>query len=125
MPIEFDLLPYGFIGSVQAVRNATNVDLEIVANSLVKVLLADKRSSGDMTEAVVKRLSVATFYDQANGLSKLLDEEAPLISSSQVERLREAEKENNQLQGAFDFDRHLSSIEAKISASRIRDDEPF
>jgi hypothetical protein len=31
--------------------------------------------------------------------------------------LREAEKTNGELQGAFDFDSHLSSIEAKLAVT--------
>lgn len=60
----------------------------------------------------------AGSFDQTNRLSALLATEAPLLSQEQANRLREAEKENGQLQGAFDFDSNLSAIEAKILASR-------
>lgn len=48
---------------------------------------------------------------------------------AQAERLRTAEKGNPQLSAAFDFDKNLSSIEAKIAVAdplpRTYDDEPF
>ena len=135
VPISFDLLPYGFFGSVQAVNNAANQQSKMLARNLVLVLLEDKRTAGKLVDAMVDQLVHADSYDQANKLSRILAEEAPLLSRDQAEQLRRAEKENDQLQSAFDFDRHLASIEAKINAthgagSRSHDDggpfdEPF
>lgn len=118
VPIQFDLLPYGFFGSLQAEINATVKEPKELARSLVEVLLRDKRTSEKLAEALVGRLTCATSFEQANRLSRMLDLEAPLLSVEQVERLREAEKENDQLEHAFDFDHHISAIEGKIRAAR-------
>lgn len=131
VPIQYDLLPYGFFGSVQAVNNAATQQSKTLARNLIQILLKDKRSSAQLAETIVDELSNATSFDQANRLSRILAEEAPLLSKNQVEQLREAEKENDQLQGAFHFDRHLSRIEAKIDVTHgvgghyDPDEEPF
>ena len=116
VPIQFDLLPYGFFGSVQAVNNAAIQQPATLAKNLVQVLLKDKRTSEKLTEAIVDELARAATFDQANKLSKVLAEEAPLLSKRHAEQLRKAEKENDQLRGAYSFEIHLSSIEAKIYA---------
>lgn len=118
VPIQFDLLPYGFFGSLQAEINASMKEPKDLARTVVEILLRDKRTSDKLAEALVERLIHATSFEQANRLSRMLDLEAPLLSSKQVERLREAEKQNDQLEHAFDFDHHISSIEAKIRATR-------
>ena len=131
VPIHFELLPYGFFGSVQAVNNASTQQPSVLAQNLVRVLLEDKRTTGKITQAIVDELARATSWNQANTLSRILAEEALLLSRDQVEQLRNAEKENSELQGAFDFDRHISSIEAKIDATHgigdrfDPDEEPF
>ena len=131
VPIQCDLPPYGFFGSVQAVSSTPSKQPEIVAKELVLVLLKDKRTTGKLTQAIVDRLAGATSWNQANTLSKMLAENAPMLSQEQVEQLRRAEKENSELQGAFDFDRNLSSIEARIDATHglgsvfDNDEEPF
>ena len=130
VPIQYDLIPYGFFGSVQAVNNAAAQEPKKLARNLVLVLLKDKRTSGKLTQASVDQLARATSFDQANKLSRILSAEAPLLIRDQTEQLRKAEKENSQLQGAFRFDSHLSSIEAKIDATEGVDgpfdpDEPF
>ena len=117
VPIQFDLLPYGFFGSVQAVNNAASQESGTLALNLVLVLLKDKRTSEKLTAAIVDELARANSFDQANKLSRILAQDAPLLSREQTEQLRKAEKANDQLQGAFDFDGHLSSIEAKIEAT--------
>lgn len=114
VPIQFDLHPYGFFGSVQAVKKAVSRNPKNLARSVVQILVKDKRTSEKLTQAIVNRLARATSFDQANQLSRILAEDAPLLSKGQVQGLRVAEKENDQLQGAFDFDDHLSSIEARI-----------
>jgi nucleoside 2-deoxyribosyltransferase len=129
VPIHFDLYPYGFFGSVQALINAADETAKVLARRLTVILLQDKRTSDKLTEAVVEQLSAAGSFDQANRLSEILADEAPLLSRAQAERLRTAEKGNPQLSAAFDFDKNLSSIEAKIAVAdplpRTYDDEPF
>lgn len=131
IPIHFDLYPYGFFGSVQAIINAGKQEPKAIARRLVLILLHDKRTAEALTEAVVEQLANARSFDQANALSALLASEAPLLRTDQAERLRQAEKVNIELEGAFDFDRHLSAIEAKIAVSlppaayEGPDDEPF
>lgn len=115
VPIQYDLLPYGFFGSLQAVLNARDLTAKSLARQLVTVLLKDKRTSHKLTESIVCCLIDACSFEQANGLSRLLATEAPLVSRDQVKRLRDAKQMNRQLDEAFHFDRHLKSIASKSS----------
>ena len=117
VPIQYDLLPYGFFGSLQAVLNARDLTAESLAKQLVEILLMDKRTSHRLTESIVCCLIEAGSFDQANDLSQLLATDAPLVSRGQVKRLRRAEKTNRQLNEAFHFDHHLKSIENNLSKS--------
>lgn len=114
VPIQFDFAPYGFFGSVQAVNNGDNQTPTTLAHSLVRVLLKQNKTATTLIEAIVLRLCRANSFKQANTLSKLLADEAPPLSRDQAEQLRHAQTHNPELQGAYDFDPHLSSIEAKI-----------
>lgn len=75
VPIQYDLIPYGFFGSVQAVNNAAAQEPEKLARNLVLILLKDKRTSGKLTQALVDELACATSYVQANELSRFLAKE--------------------------------------------------
>ena len=131
VPLHFDLYPYGFFGSVQAIINAGAQEAKPLARNLTMILLHDKRTADKLTEAIVQQLCEARSFDQANRLAALLSAEAPLLTRAQAARLREAEKTNGELQGAFDFDSHVSSIEAKLAVTDPvpavvnHDEEPF
>lgn len=131
VPIHFDLYPYGFFGSVQAIINAGTQEMKGLARRLILILLHDKRTAEKITEALVGQLANARSFDQANKLSGLLASDALLLTREQVARLRTAEKTNGELQGAFDFDSNVSAIEAKLHAStpqtpaRDYEEEPF
>ncbi len=117
VPIQFDLYPYGFFGSVQAITNAGALEMKALGRNLMLILLHDKRTADKLAEAMVEELVSASSYDQANRLSALLASEAPLLSRDQIDRLRKAKKSNTQLDGAFDFDGNVSAIEAKVAAT--------
>jgi nucleoside 2-deoxyribosyltransferase len=117
VPLHFDLYPYGFFGSVQAIRNAGTQEVKALARDLTLILVQDKRTADKLTMAVVEQLADATSFDQANRLSSLLANEAPLLTQDQADRLRTAKKTNTQLEDAFGFDTNLSTIEAKILAA--------
>ena len=86
----------------------------MLASNLVRVLLKDEATAAGLKDAIVLRLARATTFAQANNLSQILAEEAPLLSRDQANLLRRAERENRQLQGAYRFDHYLSSIEERI-----------
>lgn len=110
---------------MQAVTNAAKQSSSTLASNLVLVLLKDNRTSQKLTNAIVDRLAHATSFNQANELARILAEEAPLPSKDQAEHLRKAAKKNTQLQGAFQFDGYLSSIEARMDSVHGAPEEPF
>lgn len=79
VPIHFDLYPYGFFGSVQAIINAGAQEVKALARQLTLILLHDKRTADKLTEAIVEQLANARSFDQANRLSGLLATETPLL----------------------------------------------
>lgn len=134
LPIQCDrdITPYGFIGSLQAVPQSSKNGMENVAIDLVLALLKDARTSRKLTQAIVERLASATSFRQANTLSDILSKHTPLPSRKQVEYLRKAQKENDQLQGSNDFDGNLRSIEARLQEDQElgdlfdeEEEEPF
>ena len=113
------------------VGSALGLDEETLDVVRLGGVLHDKRTADKLTEAIVQQLCEARSFDQANRLAALLSAEAPLLTRAQAARLREAEKTNGELQGAFDFDSHVSSIEAKLAVTDPvpavvnHDEEPF
>lgn len=114
VPIQYDFPPYGFFGELQAVNASSGQEPAVLARSLVRILLKEVATATRLKDAIVHRLEQADTFKQANELSGILATEAPLPSRDQVTSLRLAEQENSQLEHAWNFDRHLSSIEARI-----------
>jgi hypothetical protein len=56
VPMHFDLYPYGFFGTVQAIVNADTQDAKALAQRLTLILLHDKRTADKLTEAIVEQL---------------------------------------------------------------------
>jgi len=71
VPIKFDLNPYGFFGSVQALPG-TGLEIKVLARKIVDVLLNDKRTSESLRDSFVEALIEARSFDQANTLAGLL-----------------------------------------------------
>lgn len=123
VPVAIDLAPYGFLGSVQAIQGAT-LDAKDLARKLVMLLLREKRTGGSLTEAIVESLVHAQSFDQANRLSDLLANEMTYVNRAHVRRLRKAQKENSQLEHAFDVDWAFTRMEKQLGISAARSPQP-
>jgi hypothetical protein len=133
VPMKIHLDPYGFFGLVQAISPGTRKPKD-VARELVDIHLNDKRTSEVLTEAIVRRLMEAQSFDQANGLAKLLSEKPERVTRDQMTRLRKAQKENGQVESAFDVEHAFAKIERALAptsppvtspAPWYSDEEPF
>ena len=116
VPVKFDLDPYGFFGSVQALPGRT-VHTSTLARRIVDVLLKDKRTADRLREAIVSALEGARSFAQANMLVKLLAEEPEKVTPDQLQRLRQAEKENREVSGAFEVEAALGAIERVVGVA--------
>jgi len=115
IPVKYDIDPYGFLGTVQAIVNGPQSAFDI-AKHIVQILLADKRTAADLTEAIVTRLEGSWSYAQSNQLSTLLADHAGAMTWEQVQRLRRAQKINGQVREAFDVESALARIEGQVVA---------
>ncbi len=107
MPIAYGFPPYGLFGSVKAIRARSRAQPRVLAGNVVRVLLRATATAASLNDAIVVRLSRASSYAQANDLSRILAQHAPLPTVERMELLRKSEVENSQLTGAHDFDGHV------------------
>ncbi len=128
IPVRIDLMPYGFFGQVQAV-NGSQKQWPRLAREIVDILLNEKRTKDRLLEAIVTALTEAHSYNQANRLASLLEAHAASLDPDQLLRLRNAQKTNSQVAGAFDVDRALTAIESVLEPAAPPNDfdpeEPF
>lgn len=132
VPVKIEQDPYGFIGSIQAV-NDTAKDPPAAALAIMELLLADKRTSLAITEAVITRLVRARGWIHANDLARLLTAHPDQVTWEQVDRLRLAQKENIEVGGAFDVGPAIAAIESGLPPrpsppgleDEDEDEEPF
>lgn len=129
IPVRLTINPYGFLGSFQAVKG-TNVEPDAIAREIATILIRDKRTADAVTNAVVHRLVHAYSFNQANELSGLLATHTGSVTWEHVDALTAARRRNGELQGAFHFLNHLSTIKAALpqpakAKPEATYDEPF
>jgi hypothetical protein len=135
VPVRLELDPYGFLGSVQAIAGS-GLETKDLAWKIVVILLRDKRTGDSLTEAIVERLVEATSFDQANRLAGLLADEPAHMNPVRMRRLRAAQKENTQIEHAFDVEWSFTRVEKKLGIEAAKssataappkyyDEEPF
>ena len=123
VPVRLELDPYGFLGSVQAICGVGLEPTELVLK-LVLLLLRDKRTGEALTEAIVDRLIHARSFDQANRLAKLLMDESAHLTNVHMRALRKAQKENSQVEHAWNVDWAFTQMEKKLGIVASKSSEP-
>jgi len=98
IPIRFPIDPYGFLGKFQALT-VPGTKLVSVADSVVKVLIADARTSASVTNSIINAFSNSRSFEQAKTLS-IFVEQLPALSRAQAEIIAEGLTENNQVYDA-------------------------
>jgi len=129
LPVRVDHDPYGFLGAIQAVP-ATGLDASDVAWVITDKLLADKRTSATLVEALVERLVHALSFAHANTLARMLGQHLDLLTREHLDRLRAAQKANTEVEGAFDVPDFIDQLDtrlgpAPLSLPAYEDEEPF
>lgn len=116
IPIRFDIDPYGFMGSIQAINASTERDkvAPSIASEITRILLGDKRTALSSIEAILSKFENARSFNQANSLSKLLAESAVVLSADQLNRMRIAKETNGQVEQAFTVDENIKILERKL-----------
>jgi hypothetical protein len=113
IPLRFDLQPYGFLGEIQSLP-ATNKSAGRLAFDVTRVLLRDARTGTLLTDRMVKALTEAASFKQANATANLLASDAPEVRPDQLRSIRDAQETNDQVAGAFDVEPSLVKIEQKF-----------
>jgi hypothetical protein len=114
IPVRIDLDPYGLAGVFQGVPWATDRPHTACAGNIVDVLLNDKRTRALTIEAMVLGLERATSFHMANQIANKLAGSGgdPLpVMAEQIDRLRQAQRENSQVAGAFHVESAVSRLE--------------
>lgn len=98
LPLKFDLMPYGFIGKLQA-DTCTNDKPFEVADKVLHWLARTPAAQVSLTEGLVGALERSRSYDQTRSVvSALL--EMPNFTPVQLERLERAATDNDQVEHA-------------------------
>jgi hypothetical protein len=113
VPVSIDFQPYGFFGRIQSIPAGKLTALD-VAPLLAESLLRDPRTGAALTDPLVTALVEARRFDNANRLSDMLVKDARLITGAQLDRVREAQKVNSQVEHAHRVKKNLSAIEEKF-----------
>jgi len=115
VPVRIEIDPYGFFGMIQAVPWSAGDEPEAdAAKTIVGTLMKDKRTSERVTDAIVLMLEHATSYANANALATALLEGDAKVSPTHLGRLRRAQLENSQVEGAWRVDAALTALEKRV-----------
>lgn len=115
VPISVDFVPYGFLGSVQAVK-AKNLQASDIAKEVVDVLARDKKTAEQVLEVLIRTFESSESFNQSNLLVQRIGQHASLVSSEQLKRMQRAAQENYQVSEAFEVPGILARLKTAIAA---------
>jgi hypothetical protein len=104
IPLQVDILPYGFIGKFQAQKVSKSPkgesDIDETAKEITRIIINDKRYRSDMKEFVISSLINSKQWNEANARVKFIEyfEE---FTNDEVNRIVDGAINNNQVYGAF------------------------
>jgi hypothetical protein len=109
IPVDVGLTPYGFMGKYQALGGALDQPVAL-ADAIVAVLSKRPATAAAMREGLVTALQVANTYKAARKVAALLAAPPREFSEAQINRIRAAVAENNQVSDATGVPRMLQAI---------------
>lgn len=118
--------PYGFLGFVQGIPAPPTRTAPEVAREILRVLCTEPRTAAAVRDALVNKLVHAWSFNQSNSIVDFL-RQCPKLSKDQYERLRQAQRSNVEVSGAFNVPSLLDPLRADYepTATTWSDDEPF
>jgi TIR domain len=99
IPIQLGVVPYGFVGKIQAIRGSLD-DTESLASSITQALLRNGQSHMHMRRAIVEAFEKSGSFAASKTLKNLIvtvDD----FTADEKDRLRDACKSNNQISGSW------------------------
>jgi hypothetical protein len=122
--VRLGLDPYGFFGFVQGIAGISRQPLE-VAREIVRVLIAEERTSLRIRDALVIRLINSQGWIQSNDIVDML-KQAPALAAEQYAALRKAQEDNIEVKGAYNVGPWLDELASSYGhAPSDFDQEPF
>jgi hypothetical protein len=126
VPVRLGVDPYGFAGKYQGVPGDLEQPAEL-ATAIVKALLANTQTHGEMRRSLVKAFSEADSFNMAIALRWLVVEVADFTEDEKAS-LRKACTENDQVAGAFNVAKAIYAVFGKPQLpepAQVNDDVPF
>ncbi len=98
LPVGIDLLPYGFMGKLQAAK-CSDEGAPRVAEKVLQWLLRTPSAQSAMTEGLVAAFERSSSYEITRKVIGML-EKMPTFSPNQLQRLEGAARSNDQVSAA-------------------------
>jgi hypothetical protein len=95
LPVAIDLMPYGFLGKVQAYKAGGQIPTQVAAH-IVKWLASKPSAHTALTEGLVGALEDARSYDHTRAVFTLL-QQMPSLTPAQMQRLEQIPADNDQV----------------------------
>jgi hypothetical protein len=95
LPVAIDLMPYGFLGKVQAYKAGGRLPTQVAAH-VVQWLASRPSAHTALTEGLVGALESAPNYDTTRAVFTLL-RTMPSLTPAQMQRLEQIPAHNNQV----------------------------
>lgn len=112
IPIRMGTDPYGFIGKIQALPGGNKAP-PLLAKDAYSLLWTVPPLEARLAETLVTKFERAENYYQANDLMDYI-EKIERASPALIERLEAAPKQNGQVDGAFEVQKRLPAVLAKL-----------
>jgi TIR domain len=99
LPIALDVMPYGFMGKLQAARCQPNENSWLVAQKVLQWVIRTPSAQTAMAEGLVTAFERSGSYDNARRVFVML-QDLPAFTPVQLQRLETATKDNDQVRNA-------------------------
>jgi hypothetical protein len=98
LPLAIDVMPYGFMGKLQAARCRSDDSAPKIAERILRWLLKTPATQTAMTDGLVTAFERSGSFSDTRSIYNLLVE-MPVFTPAQLQRLEGATKENDQVSG--------------------------
>lgn len=122
LPIRYGLDPYGLLGKYQGLQGKGRT-LREVAEAVFRAFLDNSRTSGRFVSCLVEQYLLAALGASILAKLRLLDH-AQVISSEQLNKIREKAANSPELRADSEFLSHVNRLLNKHGADRVHPEPP-
>lgn len=117
LPIALDVMPYGFMGKLQAARCQPNENPWLVAQKVLQWVIRTPSAQTAMTEGLVTAFERSGSYDNTRRVFGML-QDLPAFTPIQLQRLETATKDNDQVRNAVLGSDNIPDLIRKFTIER-------